>query len=159
MIEYRSIELRDVETLVKMTEVFLDESPTYRQIPRDFNKMANLYEAAIFNPTQVFCRVAVDTDAMGRERIVGGMIGAASEYYFSLERMAGDIAVYVEPEFRNSRIAVKLVDSFRQWATDVGCREICIGATTQSHGDGYEKLLNRLGYETVGFVTKKQIER
>lgn len=153
MIEYRDITLQDIPELVAMTLRFLDGSPTYRHIPRDEDKICMMFENAVYSP-DVFCRLAFSDD-----KLIGGMIGAAFEYYFSRERMAGDIAIFIEPEFRNSRIAVKLVDSFGKWATSVGCREVTIGATTQSHGSGYERLLNRLGYETVGFVTKKQTER
>ena len=153
MIEYRDITLQDIPEVMERAGQFFEGSPTYRHIPRDTDKLLMLFEDAVYNP-DIFCRLAISDG-----RIVGGMIGAAVEYYFSRERMAGDIAIFIEPEFRNSRIAVKLVDSFGKWATSVGCREVTIGATTQSHGNGYERLLNRLGYETVGFVTKKQTER
>lgn len=154
MIEYRMAQASDVDTLFQIGCRFLKESPTYRDVPITDYKLRGLFQNAVDDPEYTYCNLAI-----ANGEIIGLFLGMIGEYHFSENRIACDIAIYVEPEFRKSKIAVKLVDSFRQWATDAGCCEITIGATTQSHGEGYERLLNRMGFETVGFVTKMKVER
>lgn len=151
MIGYRRIELRDIQQLLALTEVFWKNSPTFRDIELSLDKMHDLFTNAVNMPDVVFCDVAVIDDDV----VIGGFLGVKTAYFFSNEFLACDLGLFVYPEYRNTRTAVKLVDRFVDWSTRVGCREVNIGSTAQSAGPVYERMLHKRGFKTVGFVAKK----
>lgn len=158
-IVYQPMELWQLSDVMLRAYEFFQYSPKYSGISINREKLENLFMAcASDHPSfsDYYCDLAIDVED-GTHKIVGGLVGMVTDYFFSDELMASEIAVFVDPDYRNSRIAVKLVDRFRQFAVDKNCTEVCIGATTGSHGDAYQRVLNRLGYETVGFVTKKTL--
>lgn len=99
-------------------------------------------------------RVAVDGD-----RVVGLFLGYLSEYFFSYEKIASDLVVFIYPEYRVSayRTLKKMVSEFEAWAASRGAIETCIATSSGTDGAGYKKFLTRQGYSEVGFVTKKRI--
>jgi GNAT superfamily N-acetyltransferase len=62
----------------------------------------------------------------GPEGIDGGLAGMLTEFWFSRERLACDLAFFVRPSRRGSIAAVRLVQAFVAWARERGAAEVSI---------------------------------
>ena len=92
-------------------------------------------------------------------KIIGFFVGSVSEYFFSDKLIAQDMVLVFHPNERHniSREIIRLIKDFEKWAKEKGATEVAIGITSGIAGEGYPKLLNRLGYDQVGILTKKEV--
>jgi hypothetical protein len=90
---------------------------------------------------------------------VGIFLGYVSEYFFSNEKIACDLVVFIHPDHRQNayRPLKQLFNDFEQWAISKGAIETCIATSSGTDGAGYKKFVLKQGYNEVGFVTKKRI--
>lgn len=105
--------------------------------------------------TQPYFLVVGEVD----NHIKGALCGAVSEYYFSTNRIASDLGIYVNPEDRRFALKFlnKALEEFELWAKKWKATEICIGTTTGIAGKNFEAYLLRKSYKNVGFTVKKGI--
>lgn len=90
--------------------------------------------------------VAEDPDG----RLIGGFIGCVEEYFFSRNRVAHSILLYVDPKWRGSPAAVKFIHAFRRWALNRNAVEMCIGVATGVTIGRTDRFLKRLGFKMTG---------
>lgn len=90
----------------------------------------------------------------GPEGIDGGLAGAISEFWFSRELVASDLAFFVRPNRRGSIAAVRLVQSFVAWAKDRGAAEVSISQSSGVRIEETSRLLTGMGFIYVGGVYK-----
>ena len=83
-------------------------------------------------------------------RLVGAMVGLASQCFYSTTRFAMEISVSTIPG-APVRTILHLHNSFVTWATERNCKytEVADGPYTQGT---YERLLTHVGYERIGGV-------
>lgn len=89
--------------------------------------------------------------------IVGGFLGQINEHYFSDELVATDLAMYVVPELRKSRVFYRMFKEFEAWAKAGGATSIFLGHTTGVDTEKAKPLFEKLGYQTIGYVFNKEI--
>jgi predicted GNAT superfamily acetyltransferase len=65
--------------------------------------------------------------------------------------------VYVTPTRRGGIAARMLIDAFERWARDKGAARVLLGITTGVRTDATETFYNKLGYNTVGVLTIKEM--
>lgn len=85
----------------------------------------------------------------------GALFGYVTDYIFSYNLMASEELFYIYPQFRNSRIAVKLIRAFETWAKTKSVIEICFSVSTLDQADRIGKFYERMNYVKVGGVYKK----
>ena len=92
-------------------------------------------------------------------KIIGFFVGSVSEYFFSDKIIAQDMVLVFHPNERQniSRDIIRLIKDFEKWAKEKGATEVAIGITSGIAGEGYPKLLKRLGFNQVGILTKKEV--
>lgn len=112
------------------------------------HKILQLYK----NPNAI-AFLAIDND-----KIVGFMAAMLHEYFFSSRKRVSDLGLYVLPEYRGSRAALKLVKSLETWAKQTGADDLHLGQTTAVDIDKTRQFYERLGYKTVGFNTIKHLK-
>ena len=112
------------------------------------HKILQLYK----NPNAI-AFLAIDND-----KIVGFMAAMVHEYFFSNRKRVSDLGLYVLPEYRGSRAALKLVKSLETWAKQTGADDLHLGQTTAVDIDKTRQFYERLGYKTVGFNTIKHLK-
>lgn len=149
----RPIRPEDGPALVDLAEEFWRESPTYQRRKFDRQKMVALFGRALSSPEDVFCQVVDAPDGT----LAGAILAIRVEYIFGPEQMASDLGLFVRREYRQTRVAVKLLKAYEQWARSVGCAEITVGTTAGADGPAYRRLVERLGFQVVGFVAKKPV--
>jgi GNAT superfamily N-acetyltransferase len=96
--------------------------------------------------------------AIDDDKIIGSIGGAVFPYFFSTRKKAGDLGFYVEPEYRGSRAAIKLVKAFEAWAKEMGVEDVYLGQTTGIEVDKTRDFYERLGYKVVGVNTIKHLK-
>ena len=141
--EYREITNKDFPALCDLGQMMHKEG-SYSHLK--FSK-ARLLET--------FKRYMNDPDRIGIVAMQGdkpcGMIGGyVSKYYFSDELVAGDIAWFVVPEYRGSRVGLHLLDAFEDWAKSKGVSELRIGISTGVNMEAFDRLMKKRGYSMVG---------
>lgn len=96
--------------------------------------------------------------AIEDNKIIGSIGGAVIPYFFSTRKKAGDLGFYVEPEYRGSRAAIKLVNALESWAKEKGVEDLYLGQTTGVDVDKTRDFYERLGYKVVGVNTIKHLK-
>lgn len=95
--------------------------------------------------------------ALENDQIVGFISGLVHEYFFSNRKRVSDLGFFVLPEYRGSRVALKLVKLLEAWAIEKNANELHLGQTTGLEIDKTKRFYERLGFKTVGFNTVKHL--
>jgi GNAT superfamily N-acetyltransferase len=95
--------------------------------------------------------------ALENNQIVGFISGIVHEYFFSNRKRVSDLGFFVLPEYRGSRVALKLVKLLESWAIEKKADELHLGQTTGLDIDKTKRFYERLGFKTVGFNTVKHL--
>src|SRR5690349_5532293 len=95
----------DLETIVQMGRALHKESPRYRGMIFDAEKVRELVAGLIQSPTAAVFIVEAEGEPTGLAAIV------AAERWFGPNRYATDLAVYVKPEHRGNGAFVRLVQA------------------------------------------------
>lgn len=101
---------------------------------------------------------AIAFGAIKDGKLIGFIAGMQQEYFFSNRQKVGDLGFYVLPEYRGCSAALKLIRKLEGWAKDIGVNDIYIGQTTKVNIDKTKQFYERLGYQTVGFNTVKNLK-
>ena len=134
------------EFLNIVTKMVTEAEFSYARLEK--HKILQLYK----NPNAI-AFLAIDND-----KIVGFMAAMVHEYFFSNRKRVSDLGLYVLPEYRGSRAALKLVKSLETWAKQTGADDLHLGQTTAVDIDKTRQFYERLGYKTVGFNTIKHLK-
>jgi GNAT superfamily N-acetyltransferase len=134
------------EFLNIVTKMVTEAEFSYARLEK--HKILQLYK----NPNAI-AFLAIDDD-----KIVGFMAAMVHEYFFSNRKRVSDLGLYVLPEYRGSRAALKLVKSLETWAKQTGADDLHLGQTTAVDIDKTRQFYERLGYKTVGFNTIKHLK-
>ena len=96
--------------------------------------------------------------AIEDDKIIGSIGGAVLPYFFSTRKKVGDLGFYVEPEYRGSRAAIKLLHALESWAKEMEVEDVYLGQTTGVEVDKTRDFYERLGYKVVGVNTIKHLK-
>jgi hypothetical protein len=91
------------------------------------------------------------------------MLGCITEYYFSRERFAVEMFLYVAPALRRSlasgRIARQLYERFRDWALSHEIREIRTGVSTGIAVEATHRFYVGMGMKHSGEIYSLEAPR
>jgi hypothetical protein len=153
MLKVRRLEKDDIISVLKMAKDF-QENSLFKGCGFDENKVLALLDKCL-DPKSPYFLVVGEVD----KKIKGAFCGHISEYFFSKNRIASDLAIYVNPEDR--RFALKFLNKaiaeFEKWAKKWKAMEVCISGSSGSYSGTYEKFLKRKHYNNIGFITKKGV--
>lgn len=144
----RQYNMSDVNALVGLLVKYLPELPNYRTVAVDPSRVRFVLEHNLNNESTVMCRVLCDS----HDNIVGGMVAYCNTAFFSWEKVAQDIFLFVVPEFRSLKNAQKLIRMYVEWAKLR--KPVLITATVLS---GYEPeamdmLMRREKFQKMGMI-------
>lgn len=92
-----------------------------------------------------------------RGEVVGGMAGAVTDQWFSNDLIAYDYSLFVEPSKRNGVIAIRLIQSFKEWAKIKGAKQIYMGIGTGVSVEGTTRLYESQGLRNIGPLLMMEI--
>ena len=138
----------DLDALLVLARTMHCEAPGYRDWRFDDDKVDDLLRKLIGGHG---CLLVAEVDAV----IVGGIAGICTAHWFSDEKVATDLALFIDPERRNGTTAVRLVNAFVAWAQLVGARRVQLGVTTGVHPDATARLYQACGLAPSGQLFAK----
>ena len=104
--------LTDIPAILEMARDMHAESPRYRTLGFDADKVCNVAYLLITAALPGGVLVAEDGD-----RLVGMLAFEVCSFYFSEERLASDLVMYLRPENRGGALFPRMVKAFEDWAT------------------------------------------
>lgn len=140
----RSATKDDIPAMVEHIGFHLKQSPVYKDIHYNREKMANFLEANV-GRKNFFCNLAIDDD-----KIIGGLCAGIFEFIFSREVYSTDHLFYVVESKRSLRLATELVDSYVAWAKSRGVRQIWLTSTTGIKTSKFNLFCERKGFTYLG---------
>jgi GNAT superfamily N-acetyltransferase len=126
--------------------IAMQKEGDFSSVPFDIEVAANSIVNLVINNPNGFGMLALDDDG----HPVGMISGSVNPYLFSRGSVASDFAWYVKPEFRGSRISLRLLKSFTEWAKERGADNLYMGVSTNVTADRTGEVLKRRGFEHVG---------
>jgi len=140
----RHATLKDIPALIELGKVMHAES-RYRVLPYLPSRVERTL-LALMAGAGVVLVAEVDGE------IVGGFMGTCAEHFFSSAKVAGDLAIFVAPDYRGGLLGARLIKTFVDWAKEQGAKIIDTSVTTGVMTPKTEALFARLGGELVGSV-------
>jgi GNAT superfamily N-acetyltransferase len=146
MANVRQATIEDVTQLVKLGRLMHAEAPALNHASYDEDKV----RAAITLAVQGGGVFVHETDG----EIDGGFAGMIVERWFSTDRYATDLALFVRQDRRGGFIACRVLDAFIAWCArqGVAARDVVIGVSTGVRAWDTGRLYERLGFECIGGI-------
>lgn len=92
------------------------------------------------------------------KEIVGFICGALHEQFFTQQKFASDMALFVEDQHRGSSAAFRLIKAFENWAKEKGASHVWLGQSVGQNIDNTTSFYTRLGYTLAGVNTVKELK-
>jgi GNAT superfamily N-acetyltransferase len=106
----RKLKSSDIAEVMILAKAMHEESPFYNRYPFSEEKITRLYEVFLQNPDWL-CVVAELN-----EKIIGFLAVTIVPTFFGDARFVEDISFYVEPKYRGTSAALRLVRFVEEWA-------------------------------------------
>lgn len=138
----------DVMTMVEIGRLVHAES-RFAQFPYDEGKLQENLGALIVLQERRgshICLLAENNDG----KLIGCIIGALEEYFFTRSHSASSILLWVDPGYRGSAAALRLVQAFRNWGAKHGALEVCFPIASGVSIARTDRFLRRLGFHQTG---------
>ena len=146
----RTAKLPDVPALVALGQEFIKEAPNYQKRPYMADKAAEHFTHLINGGGVIFI---VERD----HEIMGGFAGRVGGDWFNSTKIAFDDVMYVKPEFRKTRAAYVLIQTFIGWAAAMGVNRIQCGTTTGVESRACIRLYEHFGFTQYGTVLDMEL--
>lgn len=150
MANVRRARPEDFPVLVELGRAMQQESPRYRGLSFVDERCLKLLGFLCTSPHGVV--LVAENDG----QIVGMIVGFASQHFFSEDWTAGELVVYVTPEYRGGSCAVKLIRQYEEWAMSLGVKDISLGISTEIDTDRTADFYGRMGYLPSGRTMVKR---
>lgn len=141
----------DIPAIVTLGERMHAEAPNFQGWTFDREKVAQTV-AALINGAG--CALVAELDG----EIVGGVLGLCTEHWFSREKVASDLALFITPGRRGGALAARLVAGFTAWAREMGARQVRMGVTTGVHPEATARLFECCGLTHDGLTFSKTLK-
>jgi hypothetical protein len=134
----------DIDQLLEMSRMLHAEG-SYRDIPIFEPKLRAFLSFAMKDAEHALLVYE------GRDgRLAGLMAGYVSAHFFSLEKSAYDLFIFVLPERRGSLVAYRLWSAFKQFAERSNARTMCFATIAGIAPERTAKFFTGLGMNQVG---------
>jgi GNAT superfamily N-acetyltransferase len=131
----------DLEEIVAMGRAMHEESPRYRGMRFDGDKVRRLAIHIMMQPEfGVVFIVEAGAQLAGLAAVV------AAERWFGPDRYLTDLAVYLKPEHRGNGAFLRLVQAVEEWASEHGIEQIDLGVSTDVQPERTVRAYERMGY-------------
>lgn len=152
MARVRRATAADIPALVALGHNLARESPKYQSKGYSPEKTAALGERLLAMPDHAQILVA----ERGGE-VIGMMVIAIAERFFSDERYVTDFTLYVQPRHRGGGAFPALIWAAEAWALAHGVRDLAFGVSTEIDAERTVHAYQRMGYTLSGYTLTKTL--
>ena len=135
------LEEKDIPRFVELCKNFHDNSP-FKDLKFEPTKVSDL--AHKISAGAKLDSVVI-TMADTNDTVQGFIVGVVSETPFGVEKVAIELAWWVEPEYRGSRKSYELLLAYKAWARKVGCTIIQTGFLEGYSPETLDKVYTKMG--------------
>jgi GNAT superfamily N-acetyltransferase len=89
--------------------------------------------------------------------IVGALIGVIADLAISDDTVAQELMLWIDPEHRNNRAALELLDTYVKWSEAMGCTFARLSSVDELMGSKVGILFRRKGFKAVETAYLKEI--
>lgn len=82
--------------------------------------------------------------------VIGGIAAMVAEQWYSFDRIATDVSVFILPEHRGGTAPARLLNAYREWAESRGAVYALAGISTSVTVERTQALYEALGARYVG---------
>lgn len=143
----RSATHEDIGNMIELGQTVYAES-RFSHLSYDMDKIKHGLETFILLHAKGSHLALLAENADGR--IIGAFLGAIEEYFFTTDKSANSILIWVDPDYRGSSTAIKLIDVFKQWAVKKGAKEINMVVSSGVRIGSTDRFFRRLGFVQSG---------
>ncbi len=147
----RTVRREDIGRLLEMGRRMHEEG-AYSFLPFDAEKVERLLVGIIEQP-EFWCGLVAEDGGV----VVGMLGGYLTDYFFCDEKLACDVILFVEAQWRGSSAAARLVRAFRDWAAGRDARELCLSVSTNVDAEAIGRFYRGMGFTQVGGVYKLRL--
>jgi GNAT superfamily N-acetyltransferase len=147
----RNLEPGDIAGVMQLAKAMHLESPFYNKYPFSEEKVERLYQVFLKDPDWL-CVVA---ESEGK--VIGFLAVTIVPTFFGDARFVEDISFYVDPKYRGTSAALRLVRAVEAWGVAKNVAAIRVGITTGTNPEPAGNFFLRLGYEETGRLYTKLI--
>lgn len=142
MIRLATIE--DKESFLRMGRSFYEASP-YSKFELSEQKLLDIFNNSVYNKLSYLLLMLVDKENQPK----GMILGVISSSFFSEEKVATELAWWVDPDYR-SKDSLELVNAFVYWAKEVqNCKAVSLALLDSVSNPKITKYYERLGFHKV----------
>lgn len=145
----------------------LDDLPDYLRMCREFYEESAFYPSIEYSEEKVHAFLlhalaTLHTQAVvllyeENAKVVGMIVGFASETPFSDDKIASELAWWVDEEYRGTRGSLELVFAYEEWAKRVGCKHATMALLPSLTNPKIEGYYERLGYKKTEISYIKEL--
>lgn len=151
MISVRHAIDSDYTSLLRLGVEMINEAVTpFPEIEPD--RVRKSLDLTLHHPDMMMCGLAEDNDLA-----VGFITGMAGDHAFSSARRSASDLLYVTPTRRGAVAAKQLIKLFLEWSDDQGCGYNTMGTTTGVQPERTGLLFERMGFNPVGAVYRRDV--
>ena len=132
-------------TIAKVTE-----SGTYSNLSVNTVK-AGLFVRHWLQDDNFYVRVAIL-----EKKVIGFIVGHVHQPWFTDDKIASDIILFVAPGYRATGVGKMLAEGFASWAFQSGANTVLLAHSLDNEPDHAEKTYKSLGFQRVGPIYGKQ---
>ena len=138
----RRATVADIDALIEMGKSFLSYSKYGQAVPFDHDQMAKGL-CGVIDHGVIFV-------AEKHGEIIGGLVGARSQMWFAPDTLiASELAWWVKPEHRGSKLSIRLLHEFERWGKANGAKLIAMSDLVIDGDNPAGRLIEKLGYALV----------
>ena len=143
----RVASVEDIDQMVQKGMAIHNESRFVR-FDYDEKKLTALLEELIklSEAGSHLCLLMQNTEGV----LVGCLIGVIEEYFFTNDKSANSILIWVEPSYRGSGAAIKMLDAFKQWAMKKNAKEINLSVSSGIRMATTDRFFRKCGFVQTG---------
>ena len=150
MTTIRRATIGDIAQIIAMAKDMHQESPRYRILGFNANKVGHL-ALVLIQDSQAGGVLVAEKEA----KLVGMLGFHVGKHFFSDDAFASDVVMYLKPENRGSSIFPRLVKAFEAWADEHGVKEKMLGVSAGIDHERTVAVLERMGYARTATGTVK----
>lgn len=147
----RKAEVKDLERLVEIGEIFQKESPIHGL--QEFDKEKTTAFAKHMITGDNHCAFLVESG----DRIHGFIAGGLRSMYYSSDQYLSEYVYYVTQDSRGSLAAKLLLDSFYDWGGKNGAKAVEVGISTAIDPERADRFMKKMGFNYMGANFYKEV--
>jgi GNAT superfamily N-acetyltransferase len=142
----RKAELKDLAALVQIGQRFHAESEHYSRLSYSGLKVFFMLKSLLTNDDAML--IVIEKDGL----IIGGMAAMVFAEWYSNERLATDICIFILPEHRGTSSAIELIEHYKSWAKERNAKYSLLSISTGINVERTQGLYEKLGAKRIGPV-------